>query len=402
MRKLTRSLVAVLAVLAAAVVLEGLAALVFVVRPTGNPLAFRSGEARLHLYVPQETGIFYRIKPHHRQVFRSDEFRTEVRTNNLGFRDDADYRGEPLDVAVVGDSFTFGHGVDTGERYGDLLRAALPGRRVAVLSPANGWAPVTFYLYLKQHPELLPRLLVIGLFAWNDLADDMASAELQRDAAGRLVRVAHKGMAVNRDGYLVPRDMADWSEPGWRRLMRESHLGRLILLAADRGRRALATASSQAVEGPDNAPSDTASASAPMSRLMPHERGELDNTALQSLDFVGQVADLVSAAGGQTLVLYIPASYMVGDYPFFCSLSSGHDDQTCARMRHNDAPGEALRSWFARHPDILLLDPTDEFRRREAEGQRLYYEKDGHWTPLGHAAAAELLVQRLAEEGLPR
>ena len=196
-----------------------------------TPLAFPSGEGRLHLFVPQETSYYYGIKPNYRQTFRASEFSTKIRTNNRGFRMDMAFNGEPLDLATAGDSFTFGHGVNVGERFTDLVAGAFPGRRVTTLAPANGAAPADYYLFLKDHPEVIPRVLVVGLFPWNDLRDDISSVRLIHDASGELVRIERIDIAVNPEGYLVARSRANWVEPRWRKWIREFNAGRLFLIA---------------------------------------------------------------------------------------------------------------------------------------------------------------------------
>ena len=75
------------------------------------------------------------VKPRFAQRWTTPEFSVDVRTNGDGYREDVDFRLEELDVAVLGDSFAFGHGVEAAERIGDVLRRSLPGgaRRYARL-----------------------------------------------------------------------------------------------------------------------------------------------------------------------------------------------------------------------------------------------------------------------------
>jgi len=375
-----------------AIVLAGLEAAAFValsLRPTGNPLAFSSDEAALHIFYPKATGHYFGVKSDYWQTFRSDEFDTRIRTNDGGFREDAEAPDTRPDIAFAGDSFTFGHGVDAGERYSDRLRTSFPGLSILSLAYPNGSAPPHYYLYLKQHPELIPRLLVVGLFAWNDLRGDMEQTLLVRNEAGELVRTAERGMAVNPDGFLVPAEKADWVEPRWRRMLRETNSGRLSLLVADRLRRSLP----RERDAPENAQTDTA-ASGPGTKQNPRiafEQGRLDSTAELALSFVARTAELVRQHGGRTLVFYIPASYRVGEYRYFCETYSQFSRATCSQLREDNGLGEALAQWFGAR-GIPVIDPTASFRAAEAKGERLYFDKDGHWTRRGHALAGEILA----------
>ena len=47
----------------------------------------------------------------------------DVRTNNIGLREDRDYYGQHVDIGFIGDSYTFGWGVEAGERYSSAISA---------------------------------------------------------------------------------------------------------------------------------------------------------------------------------------------------------------------------------------------------------------------------------------
>lgn len=371
--------------------LEGIAFVVFKVRPSGNPLAFPHGEARLHLFVAQSKGHFYSTKPNFTQRFRNDEFDTTIKTNNRGYREDFDFDGRRPDIVSVGDSFTFGHGVQAGERYTDKVRHSFSDRLVTTLSPANGASPASYYFYLKEHPEVIPRLLMIGLFPWNDLGSDMAAVRLRENDAGEITGMTMAGLSVNPEGYLVSSDMAEWREPQWRKLASKLNLGRLGLVVWSRVSRVYNRGFNPRAQvlgdGQDRIISGL-------------ERGQLDKTALAALDYVQRIAEFVAARGGRTLVLYIPASYMVGEYPYFCETYMDYKETTCSALRNSDKERKVLTRWFAELPSIVLVDPSERFRQLEREGKRLYFEKDGHWTPAGHSAAAVLLVDRIKADRL--
>lgn len=120
--------------------------------------------------------------------------------------------------------------------------------------------------------------------------------------------------------------------------------------------------------------------------------GEFDPYAETSLDAIIEITSLVRSRGGDAVIFYIPTSYMVGAYPYFCETLDGYTAVDCARFREANLLGEALRDWAHRHCQ-WLIDPVAEFRRREASGTRLYFAKDGQWTVAGHRAAADLLLQ---------
>jgi len=361
--------------------------LVFKIRPSGNPLAFPAKDAALHIYESQDTnkGHYYSVKRNYEQIFRSDEFYTVVKTNNLGWRESFDYNHEEIDIAFVGDSFTFGHGVNEGERYSDWTRMSLsPDYFVANFSPANGSAPVSQYLYLLQNQELLPKHLVVGLFAWNDLREDMSDTKMIHDAFGSPIKTESLSSKVRRDGFIVAKNASDEPDPAWKNLLRSTNFGSLILLSWHRLELSLLRDSREAS-------GVTLSSNSPKTLF---EDGVFDATALESLQYVARLKDLVEHRGGNITVLYIPASYRVGYYPYFCEYISGFTEDQCKALRTTNGIGESIADWCRRN-DVQCLDPTNEFRSLEASGRHLYFPKDGHWNEEGHRSAGSIISEYL-------
>jgi hypothetical protein len=389
MRRKTKiiTLTAVLIVLLFSV-LEMLSALAFFIRPSGNPLAFPAEEAGLHIFQKQDDPAQPWVKSNYSQVFRSDEFETIIRTNNVGLREDNDFDGKKLDIATVGDSFTFGYGVNAGERYSDRLRQHFRGARVASLAHQSGFAPPGHFLFLEKNPQYIPRVLIIGLFAWDAIREGITSLEWTYDESGKLVKVKSKAKVINPDGYLVAPKMVAWREPAWRRFMRKFNSGRLILLVGDKLAREVPDFITQRKHGVSQIAEDP----------WIYETGVLDGPARRSLAFIEQMNVLVEATGGKVIILYIPASYRVGHYPYFCEAITHYDSETCLVLRQTNGLGDALADWFGKR-HISFIDPTEAFRQSEAEGHRLYFEKDAHWTRAGHGLVAELLIRRIRESG---
>src|SRR5262245_43760643 len=129
------------------------------------------GDEDLRIFLPSTSPMAIAVKPNFSQPWRQREFQVTIRTNAAGLREDFELPpGKRIDVGCLGDSFTFGHGVNAGERYSDVVRAQLGDRLVVSYSYADGWATPYYYLFLKEHPELVPRVAVLGLFLGNDLS----------------------------------------------------------------------------------------------------------------------------------------------------------------------------------------------------------------------------------------
>ena len=125
---------------------------------------------------------FYSLKPSYKGLIRSvhGEFTITVKTNALGLRDDHEFSQIKPDntfrILVLGDSFTFGYGVESEESYPKqlerFLRDYVKDMNIEILNAgfADGWAPDTEYLYLKNRGILFePDLVILGFFQGNDI-----------------------------------------------------------------------------------------------------------------------------------------------------------------------------------------------------------------------------------------
>lgn len=95
----------------------------------------------------------------------------EVTFNRYGLRDSKDLaQAQPGDLFVVGDSFTFGWGMEDGARYSDLLAAKLgrPVYNVAIPGDLRDYAALL--RYAEGHGAKIENL-IIGVCMENDLKD---------------------------------------------------------------------------------------------------------------------------------------------------------------------------------------------------------------------------------------
>lgn len=103
------------------------------------------------------------------QWIRAGEFNVQIRINQYGFRDVKDLQhSTEHDLFVVGDSFSFGHGVEEDERYSNLLESMLPVPvyNISIPTDLNGYEKLV--KYAQQHGATIHHLL-IGICMENDL-----------------------------------------------------------------------------------------------------------------------------------------------------------------------------------------------------------------------------------------
>jgi hypothetical protein len=316
----------------------------------------------------EDSNSGFRLRPLMRIVHNTKEFHTSIATNADGFRvatPGERFAPEPADgtrrVMLLGPSFAFGWGVD----YEDTFLEAL-GRELQAAQPED--APV-----LELINAGVPALGPVQQLAWfraqgrnwhPDLVIQMVygSPEVSADYSGSL--------RVTEGGYLVPRD-AGWDRRAAAALKKSA----IVFQAWSAVTRAGPSA------GVQGAGRKLAAREEPFDPDVPAVRA----AAAFYDDFVGAVRE----AGAEPLVVFLPLAYRV--HP-----------EDAPRWRHRGVTdpeaGAAHDRAFIVHLSsrgIPIVDVTDALRAAAADGERLYYRVDIHWTAAGHAVAAHAVAERL-------
>lgn len=364
---------------------------------TGTIAGFRSNA--LPIYEATDDGRPFALRRNLDYLARfncewTKECEMRIRLNDSGLRErrsTAELLAHEFKVLFVGDSFTFGYGVEQGERYSDLLNSILNKRAVAFSAGyADGHSPVDYEVYLLAfYNSLTPDIIVLGFFPENDLVHDVCARVLVRNGKNEIVASKLAGGLAVIDGYL-----AVGGESSFAKAVRAlknwlwDHLATYRLLEG--ARNALRYRSH-----PER-----------QSELLPRALfGEFPGSEQQETDTtLGAIAaiDKFLRREGKTLVVFhIPSPFQVStrydrvyDRPGY-KVSQELKDEARRVLQ----PQTMLSGWF-RERGIRYIDPTEEFRRREAAGARLYFESDGHWTRDGHRAAFEVLSRYLTDHAL--
>lgn len=132
---------------------------------------------RFFAYDPE---LGWRGRPSANGPFAGWEFVTRVRLNKLGFRDAARWRHKgpaQYEVLLLGDSITWGYGVEEGRRYSDLLPMEL--RKFGIDAVINNVAVpgydtgLELLLYRQLRGQGCPDLVMIGLYG-NDIWENVS------------------------------------------------------------------------------------------------------------------------------------------------------------------------------------------------------------------------------------
>ncbi len=300
-----------------------------------------------------ELGWFHR--PGQRGTFHREEFSHQVGINEMGFRDRerslpgaGDGPASALRIAVLGDSFTWGHGVEDGEVFTRLLEAKLPGVEVWNLGVSAYSTDQELLLFRRFGASIRPGIVLL-MFSRNDWSGN-ASIAYGAYLKPRFVRT-DSGYALSG----VPVPAAGPIRRGLDSIRRWSaFLNGMWLLAFDAG-------------------------------IAPDQRGGWEEQRAVTAFLLGSLEEEARRAGARLVVSNAP------------SIAHVYFPEVLESERRGDA---FLRSW-TEGAGVPYLDLVPGFRaafiRSEA---RLHHQRDKHWNASGHALAADLLARLLADHGL--
>lgn len=342
--------------------------------------------AGLLLIPPLSPALVGDATVHHRLVANSNsalasrDFSYIQRVNNLGLRggDIAPQKdAHTFRIAMLGDSFTMGKGVEDGETFSALLEAELngaAGRRVEVLNAGvDSYAPILSFLQLKA--QLLP------------LAPDLVMLHL--DMSDLQQEIAYRQRAVyDADGQLAGVDGRE-DQLALTRIQRarnwiNEHLffSRLLVYYTQRMVHGSAGINVANVVGMAN----------PMvlaHTLTGYDEVRRQNEWQQLFASVRAIKTLCAERGIDFVLTTYPWGHQVGPGEW----QPGRFAFVEERSIVSDASLDVIRS-LARADDIPFIDLFAPLRAYGGS-ESLYHRYDMHWTPVGHRIVADALKEYL-------
>lgn len=302
--------------------------------------------------------LLLRLKPNlNLRVTAHPEFQYTVITNSDGLRDEA-FEGA-FDIAAIGDSFTFGFGVEEPEAWPARLEN-ISGLRVANL----GWAGWSSYVYpttIKRYAIPLQTRIWVWAFFMNDLTESAGAAAFIESGRQDFKTFNYQEppfpfnlksfgamMAfANPDYRLLPGSGDKLFDNGeWQML-----LSRYAWINSD-------------PSNPDV------------------QRGwELTEAAL------AEAQQLAAQHDARILLVFVPAREHVY-WPVI------RDEMTGVNVEQLDSAAARLAQ-MADDSEIAFFNLLPGFRAEAEQGHMLYFPADGHWNPAGHELAARLIYERL-------
>jgi hypothetical protein len=310
--------------------------------------------------------LLLHLKPNLNLTIVHPEFSYTVRTNESGMRDES-FEGT-YDIAAIGDSFTFGFGVEEEDTWPTRLETR-SGRRVANLG-WGGWNSLVYTITLKRYAIPLNTRIWVWAFFGNDLPESAHSEEFinsgQTDykswAQERGERQADLAFPFNlRIVQMIPLLTDPMLEPGSGGEIFDNGEMRMLV-------------NKYAWDKTDPT-------------LPEVQRGwELTEEALN------QAGELAREEDASLVVVFIPNREHVY-WPLIQHMLEGVNisqlDDVAAHLGR-----------ICEAADIYYLNLLPGFREQALEGTMLYFPSDGHWNEAGNDLAAMLIYEKLLAEGL--
>lgn len=339
-------------------------------------LRYRAGLSRFHaqmdgIYVPDPYLWHKSVPGIDRTITGHPDYDFHVQTNALGydgigFRDDGINDASP--IIALGDSFTWGDGIDNDKIWVERLEAE-SGRDVVNLGMSGYGSQQILRLLQTYGLPLKPRLILWGFFP-NDFNDSGHFA--WREETGRLAKQApepkpwtetlDRELRIYSVAYtwlVSPFEEPDDNEEYERLYYTDNTLNLSFVLRSYWGK-----------------------------RLDPS-----DKYTEPGLVYTQQaLAEAQTAAGqlnAELVVLLFPSKEQVY-WPIVSTLVDNAADFKV------NWPHDEVKAWCQAN-GVRYLDLTPVFAAHAAQGEQLYYRFDAHWNEAGHELAAQTIRQYLAE-----
>ena len=354
---------------------------------------------------------YFNLPPYFEQVLDWPEYKMHIKISSQGLRDrEFSTRKPPRTYRIlsVGDSFSFGLGVEAEETYAKLLEkklnAAFPGRKFEVINA--GRARTGPNQYLRNIEELgkafHPDMVMVGFYTGNDVRnvlDDMSRKDAYAGVPWiyrvsdfltdhfrlyaflkKIKNYVHYRIKKRISRQRVPRKdekPPDEREKAIYRDLSEGKMDPALERAWEKARVVFRLNPDLVRRMYQNTFSDNSD---------PKMREALKRTFL----LIKKMRDKSKALGAEFVLLVIPPHVQVD--PVYSAFYSRFIVPVDTK-KIQEAKIQQLLADFCRAEGIEYLDLLPAFRKHKEE--LTYYLMDGHWNQAGHRLAAEEIFRFL-------
>lgn len=307
----------------------------------------------------------WKLKPYWSGKHHHYDYDVEYNINREGFRDD-DTAIKKGSISVVGDSFSFGLGVNDQETFVSILNKKHNKKFYNLSVP--GYSTDQQLLLINRHRNDIGEHVLLVVYLGNDIFDNMRSYPLQADHGKPFFRLTDDMLRL--ENTPVPLQ----AKPA---AVKTESISSIVLGDGDKGNNLFGWL-----------------ADSEISRRLGlfHDDIFLSDEKMQSrfeaslqlfYKLILEMKDIIEKNNGQLRVVLLPGRSYV-EQPG--SFSAQFQDY----FRKN------IMSSLSAGPSIEVLDLAAHLRELDSDGvNQLYYPNEGHLTPLGHQYVADYLIEKI-------
>ena len=317
--------------------------------------------------------------PNNALVLSGKDYRAVHHTDGYGFRNSWPWP-KAAQIVALGDSVTFGQGVEDEQAWPAIVARSFPASRVINLGLIGGGPQQYLRIYETFGQQLHPKVVLVGFFMGNDFWDaEMFERWVKSGAGGNYMVWRDFGRPISVSLNLQQPLMSLESALLWRAqlLARKSHLYNLLLFSlgdlmrwASSGVKTFQTRDGTRLELARGVLANN------MKKARPG-----DHVFQVAVDALQRIHSLAKEDGATVLVVLQRSKEEV----YLPLLGESLPDAA--------AP---LRAALAER-GIPYVDLLEDFRRHAAEGEVLFFETDGHPNARGYALIGELVSSHLKQ-----
>lgn len=151
----------------------------------------------------------YQLPPNITAYYQTDEYRFRVTTNSLGFRGSELNNDATIRILTIGDSTTYGWGVNQDDSWPELTKQRLGKKASIVNASLPGDSPDQYLLRaMTLIPQLKPNIVLIGFSEADDVAQIRFTPTPSASDSAEIIESATPHEVRNSLHTLLPHIMA--------------------------------------------------------------------------------------------------------------------------------------------------------------------------------------------------
>jgi len=142
----------------------------------------------------------WKLSPFWRGKHKHKDFNVQYSVNQHGFRGTFNINPKQKKIAFIGDSFTFGQGVNDKDTFVEMLNNSPKYKHSYLNFAVPGYSTDQEYLLIKTHIlKFDPTMIVLVVYLGNDLYDNQLPFPLQADNAKPFFTLTNNELKLNNN-----------------------------------------------------------------------------------------------------------------------------------------------------------------------------------------------------------